>query len=566
MKRYLLTAIIGAAILFGSCRKALDVGPRGSLNEDQVATPEQAEGFVIAAYSQLGNDEINRAFSMYQYGNVRADDAYKGGGGINDGDVFHAMETFVTSRPDQWNYDGIWFNIYIGIRRANEGLRIMNKFTETEFPLVETRKAELRFLRGYWYLMLENLFKQIPYIDENVPAEEYKFVLNNEFTRDEILEKIAADFEYAAATLPATQPQIGRANKYAAYAFLAKTRLFQAYKQDDKHAVTSIDASLLQKVVDAADNALNSSYKLQPDFANNFLPGSFENGEEAFMSVQFSTNDGAGRGRLNFGDMLTAPQGLGCCDFQKPSQTLVNAFRTTTDGVPLFDSYNDQNVDFSVNTVDPRLDHTISRPGVPWKYEPVHMVTEAWSRNIPIYGVYNSMKENVSPDCDCFVNVAPFFGNTKTRILIRYADVMLFKAEALIELGRQTEALPLINEIRARAANSTAKLKMVNGQPISKYNVKQYVPGVNITWDQDNARKALRFERRLEMALEGERFFDLMRWGIADQVMNQFFEDERGTRTIYQGAHFTKGRDEFLPVPQNQIFWSEGRYVQNPGY
>ncbi|ULT38891.1 RagB/SusD family nutrient uptake outer membrane protein [Niabella defluvii] len=563
-KNILIIAI--AFISFTSCKKMLEVGPRGSLSEEQVATPDQAEGFVIAAYSQLGNDEINRAFSMYQYGNVRADDAYKGGGGINDGDVFHAMETFVTSRPDQWNYDGIWFNIYVGIRRANEGLRILNKLNAGEFPLLETRKAELRFLRGYWYLMIENLFKQVPYIDENVLPANYKLVKNNELTRDQILEKIAADFEFAAQALPAKQPEIGRVNKYAAYAFLAKTRLFQAYKQNETHAVTGIDPLLLQKVIDAADIALNSDYKLQDDFANNFLPGSFENGVEALLSVQFSSNDGAGRGRVNFGDMLTVPQGLGCCDFQKPSQTLVNAFRTSTAGIPLLDTYNDQNVNFGINTVDPRIDHTVSRPGAPWKYEPARVVTEAWSRNVPIYGVYNSMKENVSPACDCFINLAPFFGNTKARILIRYADVMLFKAEALIELGRQGDALPLINAIRRRAANSTTRLKQANGQPTSNYNVKEYVPGENISWDQATARKVLRFERRLEMALEGERFFDLVRWGIADQVMNDFFAHEKTTRSIYQSAFFKKGRDEFLPVPQNQIFWSEGLYVQNPNY
>ena len=566
MKTYLTIAIATIISISISCSKALDVGPRGSLSEQQVATPDEAEGFVIAAYSQLGNDEINRAFSMYQYGNVRADDAYKGGGGINDGDVFHTMETFTNSRPDQWNYDAIWFNVYIGIRRANEGLRVIEKLSEADFPLKQTRIAELRFLRGYWYLMVENLFDQIPYIDENVDPADYKLVLNNEFTRDQILEKIAADFEFAAHTLPASQPQIGRANKYAAFAYLAKTKLFRAYKQNDKHEVTNIDASLLQQVIGAADTALNSSYKLQEDFANNFLPGSYENGVEAFISVQFSTDDGAGRGRLNFGDMLTVPQGLGCCDFQKPSQSLVNAFRTDENGLPLLDTYNNQNVDFSNNTVDPRLDHTVSRPGAPWKYEPAHMVNESWSRNVPLYGTYNSMKENVSPDCNCFVNVAPFYGNTKARILIRYADVMLFKAEALIELGRQAEALPIINTIRERAAKSTGRLKMANGQPISKYKVGQYVPGVNITWDQATARKALRFERRLELALEGGRFFDLMRWGIADQALNKFFEDEKSKRSIYQGAHFTKGRDEFLPVPQNQIFWSEGRYVQNPGF
>lgn len=564
MKKHYI--ILAMALALGSCQKALDVNPKGILNEDQVSTPEQVDGFVIAAYSQLGNDEINRAFSMYQYGNIRADDAYKGGGGINDGDVFHSMETFVNSRPDQWNYDGIWFNIYIGVRRANEGLRVLNKFTETQYPLLNVRKGELRFLRGYWYLMLENLFKNIPYIDENTPVDQYKYIKNNEFTRDQILDKIAADFEYAAQVLPPSQPQIGRANKYAAYAFLAKTRLFQAYKQGETHTVTGIDAAKLEQVVAAADEVFKSSYGLQPDFANNFLPGSYENGSEALLSVQFSSNDGAGRGRVNYGDMLTVPQGLGCCDFQKPSQSLVNAFKTNANGLPLFDTYNQQDLDFATNTVDPRVDHTISRPGAPWKYDPTLLVNASWSRNISLYGTYNSMKENVLPTCECFINLAPFFGNTKARILIRYADVMLFKAEALIELGRQSEALPLINSIRDRASKSTARLIMPNGQPTSRYDIKQYVPGINIVWSQENARKALRFERRVEMALEGERFFDLVRWGIAEQVMNDFFTKEKPNRSIYQNAKFTKGRDEYLPIPQNQIYWSENRYVQNPGY
>lgn len=550
----------------GSCKKMLDVGPRGTLNEEQISTPEQAEGLVIAAYAQLGNDEINRSFSMYQYGNVRSDDAYKGGGGINDGDVFHFMETFVNSKPDQWNYDGMWFAIYVGIRRANEGLRVLNKFTEAEYPMVNQRKGELRFLRGYWYLMVENLFKNIPYIDENLPAAEYKLVKNNEFTRDQILEKVAADFAYAASVLPPQQAQRGRANKYAAYSYLAKTRLFQAYEQDANHNVVAINPTKLNEVIAATDQVLASGYDLEQDFANNFLPGQYENGVESIFAIQYSTNDGAGNGRLNFGDMLTVPQGIGCCDFQKPSQTLMNAFRTTTEGLPLLDNYNVQDLNLSVNTVDPRLDHTISRPGAPWKYEPKYIVNESWSRAILIYGTYNSMKENVSPDCDCFVNVAPFYGNTKARIAMRFADVLLMRAEALIELNREQEALPLINRIRTRAANSKTRLKQANGSPTSSYLIQEYKSGQNIVWNNENARKALRFERRLELALEGQHFFDLIRWGIAEQTLNSFFDKERSNRVIYQSAKFTKGRDEYLPIPQNQIFWSENRYVQNPRY
>ncbi len=552
------------AVLLTACQEKLDVEPKGVLSEDQISTPKQAEGFVIAAYSQLGNDEINRAFSMYQYGNVRADDAYKGGRGTDDGDVFHFMETFVNSRPDQWNYDAIWFNAYIGVRRANEALRILNKFTESEYPLVNTRKGEVRFLRGYWYFMLKNLFKNIPYIDETVPAEEYKNILNNNLSNDQFWNKIAEDFEFATTNLPDVQPQIGRANQIAAYGFLAKARLYQAYEQNEKHEVVKINSERLEQVIAAADKVLTSRYKLQPDFANNFLPGPFENGVESLFAVQFSTDDGVGRGRVNYGDMLTVPQGLGCCDFQKPSQNLVNAFRTNADGLPLFDNYNSSDVNFSQNTVDPRLDHTVARPGNPWKYDLNEVFTEGWSRSPSVYGYYNSLKENVTRDQ--LINYDPFYGNTKPRILLRVADVMLFKAEALIELNRQNEALPLINELRNRAANSTAKLVNKDGAAQANYNVKPYVPGVNVTWTQENARKALRFERRLEMALEGSRFFDLIRWGVAEPVMNSYLNTEKTKRDFLKDARFTKSRDEYLPVPQNQIFWSENKYIQNPGY
>lgn len=563
MKRYLVLGLL-LAVFSSACQKDLEIDPRGVLSEDQVSNPQQAEGFVVAAYSQLGNDEINRAFSMYQYGNIRADDAYKGGRGTDDGDVFHFMETFVNSRPNQWNYDAIWFHAYIGVRRANEALRILNKFTAAEFPLVETRKAEVRWLRGYWYFMLKSLFKNVPYIDENVPAEEYKNIPNNNLSNDEFWETIAEDFEFAAANLPDQPAQIGRVNQMAAYGYLAKTRLYQAYEQNDKHKVVSINPQRLEQVIAAADKVLSSRFKLQPDFANNFLPGQFENGVESLFAVQFSTDDGVGRGRVNYGDMLTVPQGLGCCDFQKPSQNLVNAFRTNADGLPLFDTYNSSDVNFSQNTVDPRLDHTVARPGNPWKYDLEEVFTEGWSRSPSVYGYYNSLKENVTRDQ--LVNYDPFYGNTKARIILRLADVILFKAEALIELNRHNEALPLINELRNRAANSTARLVKKDGTALANYNVKPYVAGVNIDWTQENARKALRFERRLEMALEGSRFFDLVRWGVAEPVMNSYLNAEKTKRDYLKDAKFTESRDEYLPIPQNQIFWSENRYIQNPGY
>jgi len=565
--KYLNILICSLIIWASSCEGVLDVSPKGVLSEDQLNTPKDAEGFVIAAYSQLGNDEINRPFSLWPYGNVRADDAYKGGRDPGDGQGFHFIETFSNIRPNMWELDGIWFYLYIGVRRANEGLRMINQFSENEYANLMARKAELRFIRGYFYFVLKTMFNRIPYMDENVPAEEYKLVSNVELSSDELWDKIADDFAFASEHLPVSQAQIGRADKSAALAYLAKTRLYQAYEKDERHQVVNINKDRLQQVVDAVDEIEEmGKYGLEEDFANNFLTGPYENGKESVFAVQFSTNDGAGRGRMNFGTMLTVPQGMGCCDFQKPSQNLANAFKTNQDGLPLMDSYNGENVDFVHDNLDPRLDHTIARPGNPWKYEKDLIFTEGWSRTPEIYGYYNSMKENVSPNDEGFVNVDPFYGNTKPRIILRYADVLLFKAEALIELGRQDEALPIINLIRERASNSTARLFNESGQALGNYKVSPYRTGENIQWNQENARKALRFERRLEMALEGNRFFDLVRWGIAEDVMNGYFEVEASRKDYLQGANFISGKHEYLPIPQNQIFWSEGRYQQNPGY
>ncbi|MEI6950720.1 RagB/SusD family nutrient uptake outer membrane protein [Paraflavisolibacter sp. H34] len=566
MKRSIFSSLVLAALAFGSCTKQLDVEPKGVLNPGQVFTPEGAEKFVIAAYSQLGNDHYDVPFSLWPYGNGRSDDQYKGGRDENDIQEFHFIQTFYNTRTDFGQVDALWYNLYVGVARANDALNAIEPLTEAEYAQKKTRQAEMRFLRGHFYFQLKTLFKHMPYLDEKTPKEDYPQISNVALTDDQLWEKIADDFTFASENLPDKQPQVGRADKYAAYAYLAKTRLYQAYKQDDKHAVTGIDAGKLQAVVAAADKVLTSPYRLEADFANSFLPGTFENGPESVFAVQYSVNDNTLKGRVNFGDVLSVPQGLGCCDFNKPSQNLVNAFRTGADGLPLFDTYNDANVNPDADNVDPRLDHTVAIPGHAWKYEPDRPYEENWNRSPGVYSVYASLKENVSPDAEGFVNIDPFYGNSKNRIIIRYADVLLFKAEALIELGRQDEALPLINALRERAANSTGKLRTKAGQLQAHYKVEPYKPGVNVVWDREGARKALRWERRLEFAMENSRFFDLVRWGIADQVLNAYFTKEKTRRDFLKSAQFTKGKHEYLPIPQNQIFFSKQVYQQNTGY
>jgi len=127
--------------------------------------------------------------------------------------------------------------------------------------------------------------------------------------------------------------------------------------------------------------------------------------------------------------------------------------------------------------------------------------------------------------------------------------------------------LPLINRIRNRAKNSPYVKAWQSNNPAANYVINPYIDGVNCTWSQDFARKALRFERRLELAMEGDYFFDLVRWGVAKDVINtQYFANEKGLRTYMQNAAFVEGRDEYFPIPQNQISFSGNLYKQNPGY
>lgn len=554
MKKTIYT-ILSLASLLTACN-FLDDTPQGIMTQDQV----KPEDLVIAAYASLGNDHYDAPFSLWPYGNVRSDDAYKGGQDISDIQDFHYYEIAQNINPTFGEADRLWFMCYEAISRANNALSALQKTTDAEMPARQARMGEMYFLRGHFYFMLKTTFGYIPFVEEGTPSDEYERTPNT-LPNDEQWAHITSDFKKAYDLLPPQQLQKGRANKYAAAAYLSKAYLYKAYRQDEAHNVTEINAQDLQQVITYTAEVIGSNYGLEDDFGFNFLPGSYENGKESIFAVQYSAEDGTMYGRLNWGDQLSTPQKLGCCDFHKPSQNLVNAFKTSN-GLPEFDNFNEANYNATSDKVDPRLYHTVALPDVPYKYNPDLIYKEDWNRNISVYGVYASLKENVDPSCSCFKNINPFRGNSKNRIVLRYADVLLMRAEALIELNRSNEALPLINQVRQRAKQSTTLTPYA-----SNTDIALYVDGVNCTWTQDFARKALRWERRLEFAMEGSRFFDLVRWGIADQVMNAYYTTEKTRRpAIFSSAYFTKNKNEYIPIPQNQIGYVKGFYKQNAGF
>jgi starch-binding outer membrane protein, SusD/RagB family len=567
----MVAAAVGLAAT--SCsKKFLDYTPNGTVTASDLTTPTAVDALVIAAYASLGNDDWeNMVSAQWVWGSIRSDEAFKGGGSITDNGQFNQYEQYNLITTDMPSNDLIWTTIYAGVARANAALRGINALTTAQYPLKVQRQAECRFLRAHFYFLAKELFKNIPFADETIAADSLPMVSNVQYSNDDSWSKIAADFQFAAQNLPAAQSQIGRANKYAAYAYLAKVKLYQAYQQDGTNQVTTISTDDLNAVVTYADSAMAGPYSLSADYADNFTFEG-ENGPESIFAVQFSVADGTQIGRVDMADAVnySIASQYGCCSFHLPSQNMVNAYKTDINGLPELDTFNNTSLlvqaDFLSNGIDPRLDHSVAVSGHPFKYQPTVIFDSNWVRLPSVYGYHDNMKEMQPATCACLIKVGPFFGSSKNIDIIRLADVMLWKAEALIQLGDPSDALPLINALRTRAAASTGKTRFADGTAPSNYRVSTYQPGVNCTWDQAYALKALQFERRMEFGMEGTRFFDLVRWGIAAQVLNDYIAVEKTRYNFLANAQFTKARDEYLPIPQTEINLTHGLYVQNNGW
>jgi len=558
-----------------SCTSMLDLKPQGVISDSDLNTPDKVEQLINAAYSFCGQNHFNKQFGMpYEEGSVRGGEAYKGGSGTNDNGERNLWETFSFMQPTTTgDLDNLWWVHYVAVGRVHDALRRAQKLTDAEYPLKAQRIAELRFLRAHIYQYMKLCFKFFPYIDENTAIDQYDKVSNDALSDQELWGKLIEDLRFAVANLPNTQSEIGRPTKFAAKAYLAKILLFAAYEQDENHNVTTINKDKLTEVASLCKDVIdNSGRSLFPDFAQNFL-WEYENGQESVWAIQYSANnDNSPVGRLNAWLIYPVNSEYGCCGFLQPSTNMMNCFKTVN-GVPDFDNFNtgtllNTKAAFASTPMDPRLMHSACVPEMPWKYDPTFVMQNSWLRTPEVYGYSMSQKLLVLPSCPCFRKTNPFMGSSLNYDVIRLDEVMLWRAEALIQLGGDmSDALTLINKIRERAASSTGRLKFADGTPTGKFDVQIYKPGQNCpAWDKTFALKALQGERHLEFSTEGKWFFDLVRWGIAAETMNKYFEVEKTRRTYLKDAKFQKNRDEFFPIPQTQISYVKGLYKQNAGW
>ena len=561
---------------FAACSKFIDVEPKGVINEELAMS--QPEEMLTAAYARLGDDWYTYPFNLWPYGDLTSDDAYKGGSGTTDTN-YHSLEvwsTLTASTPD--HMDELWYHLYCAVSRCNRALVSIEEFGDEVLGDKKTvRKAEALFLRAHFYFKLVQLWYQVPWVDEEVYVNHSEEQTpNNQFTHAELMEKIVADFKFAYDNLPAVQPEGGRANKIAAAAYLAKCYLTMAWGDgyEATTGVSHIKQDYMQQVLSYTQVVASSQYGYLEDFGDMFLP-EYKNSKESIFAVQHSNyeDDNTRFGRANWSNMLNGCWGMWSCgwDFHKPSQNLVNAFKTRG-GLPMFESFNDE-IAYPVNGVpnaqkwDPRLFHTVGLPSFPYKYEVASTMTTDNSRNPSTYGYYASLKE-VPQRSKGEVYDNPWQAFPMNDYVIRFTDVMLMRAEALVETGALEEARSIVNDIRERARASVAKHI---GYAADQCEIALY-PASDFD-SKEKARLRVQWERRLEMAMEDSRFFDLRRWGIASTTLNKFFESEQ--HSVYEGqayaayykdAHFSPNKNEYFPLPYIQMYYVPGLYTQNKNY
>ena len=577
MKRFFISIIsICLCLAFAGCNDYLDYKPTAVVDEDKAF--QDPEGMVTSAYAMLGDCWYTYPFNLWPYGDLASDDCLKGGSGTTDTE-YHSVEVFSTLTPTMGHLDELWYRLYCAISRCNRAILSLQEHGNDKLGEETTKQriVAVRFLRANFYFKLKMVFNKVPWIDEEVYKNNTQEQTRNDaLTGDELWDKIIADFEDAYNTLPEKQNDGGRVNKVAAAGYLAKCYLERAWGNgyEDSTGVNFINKDYMQKVVDYTDVVEKSQYGYLEDYGDIFLP-EYDNNKESVFAVQASdyNDDHTSFGRANWSNTLNGVWGIWSCgwDFQKPSQDFVNAFKTRN-GLPEFDDYDATN-DHPVNGQptaqkwDPRLFHTVGMPTFPYKYDKEYTLTTANSRTPNTYGYYTDMKcvpqrskgETYNGSWQAFA---------MNEYVIRYTESMLDRAEALIELGRLAEARTIINDIRRRAANSIKKhIEYAADQcEISLYPESYFQ-------NKEMARKCLRWERRLEMGQEHERFFDLRRWGMLSTTLNAYFKREvndsyngQTYAQYYKDAHFTSGKNEYFPIPYNQLYYIPGLYTQNKGY
>ena len=485
------------------------------------------------------------------FGSISSDDALKGTD-AGDQPEHSFIETYDFNTFNVHNRDK-WRSGYWGAARANDVINSLADAEDIAPARAATIEAEAKFIRGWQHFEMQKMYRTPKYVGtENFSLDDLDSskVPNS----GKIWSQIEQDFSDAAAALPAVQAQVGRASSWAAKAYLAKAKIFQS----DWAGAEPILMDIIN----------NGPFELAAKFEDNYLVATRNNSESIF-EIQYavsSADTSASNAEIGLAHPYIAP--WGCCGFLQAPQDLVDFFQTDANGLPLLDeSWKTNHITNPTGanigepigdpSVDPRLDHTVGRPGQ--LYKRFHIMQVDYIRDLTYAGPYFSKKHVAEPEGQGIGGWGNLTANNFR--IMRLGHVILWAAEAKVELGKLEEARALVNRLRARAANpegfnpgatqgATRPEYTLTGEAGANYNIGEYTAA----WtDTTIARRAVRYETRLETAMEGNRFFDLQRWGVQAEVLNDYLSRESEYRVYLKGKTFTSPKNEFYPIPTYAI-------------
>ncbi len=537
--------LLALALSVSSCEDFLDRRPYGQFTADQL-TDETIDGLLVSAYAGLsahyfGNNEAFAGPSTNWIFDVRSDDAYKGGGAVTMESNIHQLEV-ANINSDNISLENKWQNNFYGITRAHKAMKALQDAENVTNK--DQMMGELKILRAWYYFDMARIFKHVPYFTMN---DDPSHVSNSVYSQDSILRMLQLDLEEAYGMMNEDAPTPARFSRYTAAALLVKI---------------SAQLSDWQRVIQYANIVIASGkYSLYDNYLD-MSKVAFNNTHESIIAMQCAVT--SGYGQINWSNLLNTTYSDGNLygtgdDFFLASQNLANCFRTDAEGLPYLDESVAPAESMSGSykgNIDPRIDFTMGRIGLPFRG---HTYTRKWCRAYDTYGEYSGKKWLIDPSSSDMVQGFPWGASSLNFIFLRYADILLLKAEALIETGADLNGARLIiNQIRTRASNSVdAYYSPVDVDPmVSSYKVGEYPSG---GWTQDYARKAVRMERRLELAMEGQRWFDLCRWGNVVEVMNRYYTTESSLRSYYKGAGLTAD-EVYFPTPIDEVRTADGLY------
>ena len=574
LKMLFIASLTISLFAIGCSDEFLTKEPQASLSGPALNNADGVEGKLISAYRTLQGYGLDGAGTWYYstwawiFGAISSDNALKGTD-AGDQPEHSFVETYDFNTFNVHNRDK-WRSGYWGVARANDVILSAEAAEDLDASRKAKIIAEAKFIRGWQHFEMQKMYRNPKFVGkENFSLEDLD--ASKVPNSGQIWAQIEQDFSDAAGALPSTQTEVGRASSWAAKAYLAKAKVYQG------------DWSGAEPILDDIIN--NGPFNLAEKFEDNYLVATRNNNESIF-EIQYaisSSNDNSSNKEIGLAHPYISP--WGCCGFLQAPQDLVDFFQTDTNGLPLLDeSWKTNHITNPTGanigepigdpSVDPRLDHTVGRPGI--LYKGFHIMQVDYIRDLTYAGPYFSKKHVAEPEGQGIGGWGNLTANNFR--IMRLGHILLWAAEAKVELGKLEEARMLVNRLRIRAANPAGFIpEAIQGEtrsdyttttnPAANYNIGEYTA----TWsDQAIARRAVRYEMRLETAMEGNRFFDLQRWGVQSEVLNDYLSRESKYRVYLQGKQFTSPKNEFYPIPTYAIDRSflegEPTLTQDPNY